>query len=58
MSVTLGRMVMEYHSPVYELLYRCEQMGMRLPRGWDLMPENAVLDVCCAFIRENHGRDN
>jgi hypothetical protein len=46
---------MEFHSPVYELLYRCEQMGMRLPRGWDLMPADAVLDACRAFLGVSHG---
>jgi uncharacterized protein YbdZ (MbtH family) len=46
---------MEYFSPVYELLYRCEQMGMRLPRGWDLMPADAVLEACRDFFEVKNG---
>ena len=49
--------MMDYFSSVYEFLHRCEQMGMRLPRGWDLMPENTVLQACCAFLGVNHGCD-
>jgi len=44
---------MEFHSPVYELLYRCEQWGMRLPRGWDIMAEASILQACRAFLEAN-----
>ena len=50
--------MMEFFSSVYELLHRCEEMGMRPPRGWDLMPENTVLDACRAFLGVNRGFDN
>jgi hypothetical protein len=46
---------MEYFSPVYELVYRCEQMGMRFPHGWDLMPEVAILESCRAFLEVKNG---
>jgi len=44
---------MEFHSPVYELLYRCEGMGMRLQREWDLIPEVAILQACRVFLEED-----
>jgi hypothetical protein len=30
---------MEFYSPVYELLYKYEQMGIKIPRNWDVMPK-------------------
>lgn len=53
----MGVALVEYHSPVYELLHKCEKIGMRSPRAWDLMPEDAILEVCKAFLGGNHGRD-
>jgi uncharacterized protein YbdZ (MbtH family) len=44
---------MEYHSPVYELLSTLEQLGMRLPKGWDLLPETSILQACRAFLEAN-----
>jgi|GEM_PF-6069238 hypothetical protein len=46
---------MEFFSPVYELLYRCELMGMDLPHGWDLMPETALLAACSVFLGVTYG---
>jgi hypothetical protein len=41
---------MKYYSPVYELLYQCEQKGMYL-KGWDLMNEADILDTCLSFLQ-------
>ena len=46
---------MEFFSSVYELLHRCELMGMHPPRGWDIMPENLLLEACRAFLGVKHG---
>ena len=46
---------MEYHSPVYELLHKCELMGMHKPIGWDLMTEPDILKACQAFLGGSHG---
>jgi len=47
---------MEFHSAVYEVHFRCEEMGMRL-KNWDLMPEDALLKECQKFLGVANGRD-
>jgi hypothetical protein len=42
---------MEFCSPVYELLYKCEQMGMKPPKNWDLMYEVDILQACQKFLQ-------
>jgi hypothetical protein len=36
---------METASPVYELLYRCEKLGIKVPRNYDLMAESQLLEL-------------
>ena len=35
---------MEYTSPTYELLFKCETIGIKKPFGYDLLPENYLLE--------------
>lgn len=42
---------MEFSSPVYELLYKCEQMGMHNPDKWGLMREPDILEMCQKFLK-------
>lgn len=45
---------MESSNPVYELLIRCESMGMHL-KGYDLMLEPDIVGACQDFLRSKHG---
>jgi len=40
---------MEFLAPIYKRLYDCEQKGMHLPRGWDLMLESDLITACDEF---------
>ena len=51
-----GMHKMEFHSPVYELLFTCEQMGLHLPKAWDLMSEPDLMVVCKSFLERGHGQ--
>jgi len=49
---------MEFSSPVYELLDRCEALGMKQPHSWDLMSEPLLLDACNGFLKVKNGCDD
>jgi hypothetical protein len=48
-------MHMEFHSPVYELLFKCERMSMHLPKAWDLISEPDLMTICKFFLESDHG---
>jgi len=48
--------MMEFASPVYELLYFYESLGVRFPPYWDLMLETDILKLISSGIGEARGR--
>jgi hypothetical protein len=47
---------MEFYSPVYELLNKCEDLGMHPIKGYDLIPEGDLLILIQDWLsRRSHG---